>query len=94
MNAAEKTHSPFWPLLIFFGAVLMMDLQQSVKIHREKLALMQQYAQTVQLQKQAATQVKWVRDMREDLLRLAPGHPEASQIVAELHLQRQKTAAR
>ena len=67
-----------------------MDLDQTVKIHREKLTVMQQYVQALKWQKQAEAQFKWVGNMREDLLRLALGHPEASQIVMELRLQPQK----
>jgi hypothetical protein len=94
MTAPEKRYSPFWALLIFFGAVFVMDTDETVKIHRENLATMQQYAQTLALQKQVQAQMKWMKPMREDLLRLAPGDPAASQIVADLHLQPQKEAGR
>jgi hypothetical protein len=91
VNSAQKSYSPFWPLLIFFAAVLVFDLDQTVKIHRQKLEIMQQYAQAKKLQPQAAGQLKWIAAMREDLLRLAPGDAEASHIVEELHLQPEKS---
>ena len=87
MNATEARYSPFWAILVFFAAVLVFDLDQTVKVHRQKLALMQQYAQLVKLQPQAEAQMKLIRAMRQDLLRLAPSDAQASRIVADLHLQ-------
>lgn len=86
MNAVEKRYSAFPALLIFFAAGLIFDLNQTVKLHREKLEVMQQYAQALKAKPQAVAQLKTIAAMRDDLLRLAPGHPEASQIVADLHL--------
>jgi hypothetical protein len=92
VTALAKNYSPFPALLLFFATVLVMDLDQTVKIHRQKLEVMQQYVATLQVQKQANAQLKWMNAMRQDLLRLAPGDPEAAQIVADLHLQPQKAA--
>jgi hypothetical protein len=86
MNGAENKYSPFAALILFFAAVLVFDLDQTVKVHREKLEVMRQYAQALKIRPQAQAQLSAIEGMRNDLLRLAPGHPEASQIVAELHL--------
>ena len=86
MSAAEKTYSPFAALIVFFAAVLLFDLNQTVKLHRQKLEVMGQYAQALKSRPKAVAQLKSIAAMRDDLLRLAPGHPEASQIVADLHL--------
>ncbi len=90
MISEGKRYSPFWAILAFFAAVMIFDLDQTVKIHRQKLEVMQQYAQALKLQPQIAEQTKWVSRMRQDLLRLAPGDEEASRIVAELHLRSEK----
>lgn len=93
MTVSPKTYSSFPALLIFFIAAIVMDLDQSVTLHRQKLETMKTYDETARLQRQFEEKSKWVKSMREDLLRLAPGHPEASQIVAELNLQPMATAA-
>ena len=87
MNSVEQRYSPFWALLLFFGAVLVMDLYQTLRIHQEKMAVLQEYNEAVKMQKQADLQLWWIAPLRKDLVQLAPSHPEASQIVAELHLQ-------
>jgi hypothetical protein len=86
MNASARIYSSFTALLIFFAAVTVMDIDQTVTLHRKKLALMQQYDQAIGLQKQVAARTKWVGSLQHDLLRLAPGDPEAAAIVAELKL--------
>jgi hypothetical protein len=91
MNVSAKSYSSFVALLIFFAAVAVMDLDQTITLHKKKLALMQEYEQTLKVQKQIDAQTKWVSSMREDLLRLAPGHPEASEIVTEMNLRPPKT---
>ena len=60
-------------ILIFFIAAIIFDLDQAVKVHREKLEVMQQYAQALSLRPKAEAQRKWILALREDLLRLAPG---------------------
>jgi hypothetical protein len=85
MNAS-RTYSSFTALLIFFAAVTVMDIDQTATVHRKKLALMQEYTQAIGLQKQVDARTKWVGAMQHDLLRMAPGDPEAAAIVAELKL--------
>jgi hypothetical protein len=92
MNSPEKRYSPFWAILLFFIVAFIFDLDQTVKVHRQKLEVMQQYAQALRLRPQAETQIKWILAMRDDLLRLAPGHPEASKIVEELHMRPEQAA--
>jgi hypothetical protein len=86
MNVATRTYSSFTALLIFFAAVAVMDIDQTVTLHRRKLELMRQYDQAIVLRKQVDAQAAWVAGLRHDLLRLAPGDPEAAAIVAELKL--------
>jgi hypothetical protein len=85
-----RAYSSFTALLIFFAAVAAMDIDQTVTVHRKKLALMQEYDRALELQKQVDAQDKWVASMRRDLLRLAPGDPEASSVVTDLDLRPKK----
>jgi hypothetical protein len=87
MNAPARAYSSFTALLIFFAAVTVMDIDQTATLHRKKLALMQEYDQAIGLQKQIDVRTKWVASMRHDLLRLAPGDPEAEAIVSDLNLR-------
>ena len=66
---------------------MAMDIDQTVTVHRKKLALMQQYDQAIALQKQVDAQTKWVASLRHDLLALAPGDSEAEAIVSEMNLR-------
>jgi hypothetical protein len=91
MNSSSRTYSSFAALLIFFAAVTVMDLDQTMTLHRKKLALMQEYDQALGLQKRIDAQTKWVDGLQHDLLRLAPGDPEAAAIVSELKLRPEKT---
>ncbi len=67
-------------------SVTMMDIDQTMTLHRKQLALMQEYTQALGQQKQVDARTKWVGAMQHDLLRMAPGDPEAAAIVAELNL--------
>ena len=82
-----KTYSSFWALLLFFIMVGVFDLGQTVQLHREKMEAMRQYTLALKMRPQAEAQLRWIQSMRKDLLRLAPGDPEARRIVTVLHLQ-------
>jgi hypothetical protein len=94
MNAPARTYSSFTALLIFFAAVTVMDLDQTVTLHRRKLALMQEYAQAITLQKQVDARTKWIGSVQHELLSLAPGDPEAEAIVSDLNLRPGQTQNR
>ena len=72
-----RAYSSFTALLIFFAAVAVMDIDQVITVHRKKLALMEQYDRMLKLQQEVDAQTRWVAAMKQDLLRLAPGDPEA-----------------
>jgi hypothetical protein len=86
-----RLYSSFPALLIFFAAVSAMDIDQMITVHARKLALMQEYDRTLQLQREVDAQAKWVASMKRDLLQLAPGDPEASAVVSDLQLRPQPT---
>jgi hypothetical protein len=87
MNPPPRAYSSFTALLIFFAAVAVMDVDQMITVHAKKLVLMEQYDRTLKLQREVDAQTRWVAAMKQDLLRLAPGDPEASAVVTDMNLR-------
>ena len=73
--------------MLFFVMVGVFDLGQTVQVHREKMQLMHQYTAALAMRPRAEAQLRWIQNMRRDLLRLAPGDPEAMRVVNILHLR-------
>lgn len=94
MNDSESPrYSSFWAVTIYLVAVAILTLTQTIKLHRIKLGMLKSYTQTAEAQKQAVAQLVLLKDIRQDLLQLAPSDPEAAQIIQDFHLETPKQNA-